>query len=119
MGESAELFEMTGRARQFGGHPAKLVGLGAVVRGRDDILGRAAKLEEPVEQGGDLGVGQHDGVFGQPCALHRRPPLVGALAAGLPAVPASPTHVGPLFEYSSAPTAMLTGPPPHSRQNVT
>jgi len=26
MGESAELFEMTGRARQFGGHPAKLVG---------------------------------------------------------------------------------------------
>jgi hypothetical protein len=64
-----------------------------VVRGGDDILGRAPKLEQPVLQVRDLGRGQEDGILGEPPSLHRRTPLVGALPAWLATIAAWPTDL--------------------------
>lgn len=60
----------------------------AVVRGGRHVLGGAAKLEQPVLEVGEFRGGQDDGVLRQAAALYRGAAFVGALTAGLGAVPA-------------------------------
>src|SRR3954466_3562647 len=97
-GWSAELFEVLGGAGDFVGEAAQLARVGAVVGRGDDVFRGAAELEEPVLEGGDFGVGEDDGVFGQAAALECGAAFVGALAAGLAAVAAAAADVAAFGE---------------------
>lgn len=91
----------------FAGEAAEFGDGRAVVGRGDDVFGGAAELEEPVLQGGDLGVGEDDGVFRETAALEGGAAFVGSLAAGLSAVAAAPADVAALFEPSAAPSAVF------------
>lgn len=104
------MFEVLGRLRDFVGEAAEFGRSRAVVGRGDDVFGGAAELEEPVLQGSDFGVGEHDGVFGQSAALEGGATLVGALATGLPAITAAPADVTALFEPPAAPSAVFRRP---------
>ena len=96
------LGDLLGEATEFGDS-------GSVRGGGDDVFGGAAELEEAVLEGGDLGVGEDDGVFGQAAALQGGAAFVGALAAGLPTVAASAAHISGFGEAPAAPATVLRG----------
>src|SRR6187399_2858770 len=91
---------------QFAGHVAEFVRVGAVLGGGDDVFGGASQLEEPVDQRGEFGAGQHDGVFGKAGALDGASSFVGALAAGLTAVLPPSADGRSLFQQTAAPAAV-------------
>jgi len=101
------LLEVLGGLGDLLGEAAEFGGSGSVVGGGDDVFGGAAELEEAVLQGGDLGVGEDDGVFGQAAALQGGAAFVGALAAGLPAVAAATSDVAAFGEAPAAPATVL------------
>jgi hypothetical protein len=103
------LFEVFRGSGDFVGESAEFADVGAVVGGGDDVFGGAAELEQPVLEGGDLGVGEHDGVFGEAAALQCGAAFVGALAAGLAAVAAAAADVAAFGEAPSAPAAVPGG----------
>jgi hypothetical protein len=103
---SAELFEVFGGSGDFEGQCAEFADVGAVFGGGDDVFGGAAKLEEAVLEGGDFGVREDDGVFGESAALECGAAFVGALAAGLAAVAATAADVAAFGEAPSAPAAV-------------
>ena len=103
---SAELFEVLGGAGDFEGERAQFASVGAVFGGGDDVFGGAAELEEAVLEGGDFGVREHDGVFGESAALEGGAAFVGALAAGLTAVASAAADVAAFGEAPSAPAAV-------------
>lgn len=107
---SAELFEVLGRLGDFARQVPEFGDGGAVVGRGDDVFRGAAELEEPVLEGGDLGVGEDDGVFREATALEGGPTFVSPLAARLPAVTAASTDVAALFEASAAPSAVFGCP---------
>jgi hypothetical protein len=100
------LFEVLGGAGDFVGEVAEFFGVGAVAGGGDDVFGGAAELEEAVLEGGDFGVGEDDGVFGEAAALEGGAAFVGALAAGLAAVAAAAADVAAFGEAAAAPAAV-------------
>ena len=103
---SAELFEVLGGAGDFEGQCAQFAGVGAVFGGGDDVFSGAAELEEAVLEGGDFGVRQDDGVFGESAALECGAAFVGALAAGLAAVAPAAADVAAFGQAPSAPAAV-------------
>jgi glycerophosphoryl diester phosphodiesterase len=103
------LLEVLGSLGDLLREAAQLGGSGSIVSCGDDVFGGTAELEEAVLQGGDFGVGEDDGVFGEAAALQGGAAFVGALAAGLPAVAAATSDVAAFGEAPAAPATVLRG----------
>lgn len=106
---SAEAFEAACGGGEGGCHGGEFGVARAVVRGGFDVLGGAAKLEEPVLQVGEFGGGEDDGVIGQAAALDGGAAFVGALPAGLSAVLAGAADAAGVGQAAAAPAAVAGG----------